>query len=415
MTGGGGGGSGAGGNGSNFRNRIVVLAHVLAWYAFSIGLTFYNKWLFKTYGLDFPLSITVVHMCVTTFLSGVVRQVRLRWYGTPAPRVPWHDMIYSISPAGVTGALDIGLSNMSLNLISITLYTMCKSTVIAWTLLAAFFFRLEKPSWPLCAVVAMISGGLVLFRAKEGVSFHSVGFFLVMSASALGGLRWVLTQLILHKEKERLALRHPVDTVYHVAPCMAVTLLPFALVLEGDELWSSPLVFAGSFSVLLSSLFTVFAGALLAFGLTISEFMLVNRTSGLALSVAGIVKEIATIIVAVLAMPNENALTALNVAGLALSIAGIAYYNHIKLNGAGGGGGKGDGSGSSSGGGGGGGGGSSGRGHGHGGDGRRREQLSKRVGCDSGGGAEYRRLAIAEEIEMERLHDSPPSSPTASD
>jgi len=80
--------------------------------------------------------------------------------------------------------------------------------------MAAFVFKLEKPSIPLVGVVAMISGGLILFRAKEGISFHSTGFLLVMSASAMGGLRWVLTQLILHKEKERLGLK-----VLNPLPC----------------------------------------------------------------------------------------------------------------------------------------------------------------------------------------------------
>jgi len=31
----------------SFREILVTLAHVLAWYVFSIGITFYNKWLFK--------------------------------------------------------------------------------------------------------------------------------------------------------------------------------------------------------------------------------------------------------------------------------------------------------------------------------------------------------------------------------
>ena len=43
----------------------------------------------------------------------------------------------------------------------------------------------------------MISGGVVLFRAKEGIYFESIGFFLVLTASAMGGLRWVLTQVCL--------------------------------------------------------------------------------------------------------------------------------------------------------------------------------------------------------------------------
>ena len=52
-----------------------------------------------------------------------------------------------------------------------------------------------------------------------------------MTASATGGLRWVLTQLIM--KKDSLGLEHPLDTVFYVAPCMAFTLLPFAVIFEG--------------------------------------------------------------------------------------------------------------------------------------------------------------------------------------
>lgn len=50
----------------------------------------------------------------------------------------------------------------------------------------------------------------------------------------------------------------------------------------------------------------------------------------LTFSVAGIVKEIVTILAAVLIMPGEG-LTLLNALGLGVSIAGIVYYNIIKL------------------------------------------------------------------------------------
>jgi solute carrier family 35 protein C2 len=48
------------------------------------------------------------------------------------------------------------------------------------------------------------------------------------------------------------------------------------------------------------------------------------------LSVAGIVKEILTILLAVLLVPGDS-LTLLNILGLLVSLSGIAYYNYVKL------------------------------------------------------------------------------------
>jgi solute carrier family 35 protein C2 len=61
---------------------LLSLLCALFWYMFSIGLTFYNKWLFRTYDLHFPLTVTSWHM-VTNFLfswicrAGVWRSVPL--------------------------------------------------------------------------------------------------------------------------------------------------------------------------------------------------------------------------------------------------------------------------------------------------------------------------------------------------
>lgn len=312
------------------RHILVALGYILSWYTFSIGITFYNKWLFRVYGLEYPLFVTMCHTFATFAFAGLARFIREKFYGLPKTTLAWRDILCTISTAGVTGAMDIGLSNLSIDLIPITLYTMCKSTVVVWLLLFAFIFKLEKPTPQLIGVIAMISGGLIVFRAKEGVSVDSIGFMLIMSASILGGLRWVLTQMVLHKEKDRLGLKHPVDTVYYVSPCMGITLLPFALGIEGSHVLSSPLLFgAPTLHTFLSSLLYITFGATLAFGLTLSEFMLVNHTSGLALSVAGIFKEVCTIVLAVLVMPDDH-LTGLNVLGLVVSIIGIMYYNYLK-------------------------------------------------------------------------------------
>eukprot|EP00055_Hartaetosiga_balthica_P005894 m.17944 g.17944 ORF g.17944 m.17944 type:complete len:438 (+) comp4865_c0_seq1:140-1453(+) len=308
-----------------WKTTLLALFYVILWYIFSIGLTFYNKWLFKVYGLDTPLFVTFMHSSLICVMSWAFRYFKGRWEGKQLEIISLSDWFYSIGPAGATSALDIGLSNMSLNIINITLYTMVKSTVIVWLLISAFIFKIEKPTKSLVVVIALISGGLILFRAKEGISFHSIGFFLVLAASIMGGLRWVLTQLVLHKEKTRLGLVHPVDTMSYITPCIALTLLPFSIYFEGEELGKTHLF---SHAHIMETLMWLLFGAGFAFFLTLSEFLLVSTTSGLALSVAGIVKEIFTIVVAVV-VTSEH-LTLLNVLGLAVSIVGIAYYNIIK-------------------------------------------------------------------------------------
>lgn len=64
-----------------------------------------------------------------------------------------------------------------------------------------------RPSWSLAGVVLIITCGLLLLVAGE-TKFDMLGFVLVMSASALAGLRWTITQVLLqgnlHHGTERI-------------------------------------------------------------------------------------------------------------------------------------------------------------------------------------------------------------------
>ncbi len=145
---------------------------------------------------------------------------------------------------------------------------MCKSSSLIFVLLFAFLFRLEKFSWRLIGVIVLIFSGVLLMVATE-THFILHGFLLVITASALGGLRWGLTQILLQNKK--LGLDNPAATVFWLSPTMGVTLLIISLIVEG---WSG--IFGGAFfSGLWKSLETMLyliAPGVLAFCMVMSEF-----------------------------------------------------------------------------------------------------------------------------------------------
>ena len=70
-------------------------------------------------------------------------------------------------------------------------------------------------------------------------------------------------------------------------------------------------------------------GAGLAFFLLLAELRVVQLSSGLTLSVAGVFKELLTVVSSVAFF--GDALTPYNVGGLLLCVLGIVLYNRIKL------------------------------------------------------------------------------------
>ena len=101
-------------------------------------------------------------------------------------------------PCGLVTALDVGFSNMALVRISITFFTMVKSSSPIWVLISAFIFGLEKITCNLILVGALITSGEILTAFGE-VEFDTVGFLLCLTAAVLSGIRWTLMQFKLQK------------------------------------------------------------------------------------------------------------------------------------------------------------------------------------------------------------------------
>uniref|UniRef100_A0A3P9LDF6 Solute carrier family 35 member C2 n=1 Tax=Oryzias latipes TaxID=8090 RepID=A0A3P9LDF6_ORYLA len=259
---------------------------VLFYYVFSIGITFYNKWLMK--GFHFPIFMTLVHLAVIFCLSALTRSILQLWTGKPRVVLKWAVYFRKVAPTAMATALDIGLSNWSFLFITISLYTMTKSSAVLFILFFSLIFKLEEPNPFLILVVLLISSGLFMFTFHS-TQFNMEGFVMVLLAAFIGGIRWTLTQLLM--QKAELGLQNPIDAMYHLQPLMFLGLFPLFLYNEALNLSMSEKLFrVTELRPLLYSLFTLTVGGLLAFGLGFSEFLLVSKTSSLTLSISGIFK-----------------------------------------------------------------------------------------------------------------------------
>ncbi|EPE07191.1 solute carrier family 35 member c2 [Ophiostoma piceae UAMH 11346] len=307
--------------------RLVINGSLIGmWYLFSLSISLYNKWMFGS-NFPFPLFTTSIHMLVQFFLSCLVLYFvpSLRPDTSPEARMTRWFYLTRISPCGAATGLDIGLGNASLKLITLTFYTMCKSSSLAFVLLFAFAFRLEKPTMRLVAIIATMTVGVVMMVAGE-VEFDTFGFMLVISAAFFSGFRWALTQIMLLRNP---ATSNPFSSIFFLAPVMFVTLFVLAIPMEGfGELAEGFRKLAADFGPLKTPLLVLFPGCI-AFLMTASEFALLQRTSVVTLSIAGIFKEVVTIITASLVF--HDTLTLVNFLGLIVTLAAITVYNYIKI------------------------------------------------------------------------------------
>lgn len=308
-----------------WREAAINVVYILAWYTFSTVISVYNKWMFapEHYNFPYPLFVTSVHMVVQWSLSALVLTTfkSLRSPNRPKSK----DYLSKVVPCGMATGLDIGLSNLSLRTITLSFYTMCKSSSLAFVLIFAFLFRLETPSWRLVGIIFIITSGVVLMVSTE-TQFNATGMAEVLTASALGGLRWSLTQILL--DKEEMGMGNPFATLFWLAPVMGLTLGTVSMIVDG---WGNVLgneVFFGSFGKTMRTIASILFPGVVAFMMNVTEFGLIQRTSVVTLSVAGIFKEVAVIFVSTVIFHDQ--LTPINISGLVVTISGIALYNYLK-------------------------------------------------------------------------------------
>lgn len=141
----------------------------------------------------------------------------------------WKTYLSVSIPCGFVTAADVGLSNLSLVRISITFFTMIKSSSPIWVLLSAFIFGLEKITCTLVAVGVLIMLGEVLTAFGE-VEFDTIGFVLCGAAAVCSGIRWTLVQF----KVQRLdpPLKSSLVTMRVLASSMFTCMLLLSIVIE---------------------------------------------------------------------------------------------------------------------------------------------------------------------------------------
>jgi solute carrier family 35, member C2 len=194
---------------------------------------------------------------------------------------------------------------------------MVKSVAPVFILLFAVLFRLETFNYKTMWAIITICVGVGITVANE-TKFDSYGYFLIQMATIISGLRWALTQILLKGSES--AVDNPFATSMFVSPVVATALFVWSLLVEDwYTLFSGP-----HFNSFLDGAFLLFSitiGGCVAFLMVNIEFQLICTTSAMTLSVAGLFKELVTIMAGVFVF--GDVLTINILLGLIISLIGI--------------------------------------------------------------------------------------------
>ncbi|KAJ1731041.1 hypothetical protein LPJ61_002726 [Coemansia biformis] len=330
----------AGGGTKAARGVLSITLYLLI----SLGLTLHNKMVLQWHQFGFPWLVTAVHA-----LAGIIGMRLLEATGHFTPKYLDSRQRRLLWMFSVLYTVNIAVSNVSLHYVSVPLHQIVRGTVPVSTVLITLMFR---GSWRgysrrvyLSLVPVVLGAGMATYG--DHYSFTLVGFLLTLLGTVLAALKTVVTNTIL-VGGYRLRLS-ALDLLYRLCPLAFAQTLIWAVVSgEATEAWRfvhslrssggglgaagldhGAQNAAGSGGRLAPLVVALVANGAIAFVLNVVSFTANKHTSALAMTVAGNLKVVLTVVLGCLLF--DVSLSGLSIWGIVVTIIGSAAYSSVRL------------------------------------------------------------------------------------
>lgn len=277
-----------------YEEHCTYLPAMLGWFFFSALLSSYNKFVFGSGHMGFPcpLLLTSIHFLIQWLFAHTACALFPISLGLErVKQMSWSEWCLISIPCGVVTAGDVGLSNVSLVFITLSFYTMVKSAAPVFVLAWAYFFGIERITWPLIGVVVVIVIGEFLAVFGE-TQFDMRGFILCIAATFLSGARWTMVQFKL--QDLHPPLKTSILTMRLLAPSMFASMMLISLIVEQPWNKFDSDGFGGSKFLKIVGL--GFVGGFFAVAMVLCEFYLILRSNAIVMMIGGVIKELTTIL-----------------------------------------------------------------------------------------------------------------------
>ncbi|RCI13264.1 hypothetical protein L249_1191, partial [Ophiocordyceps polyrhachis-furcata BCC 54312] len=259
------------------------------------------------------ISLTCGHLVFTTAATQVLARTTPRL--DSRHRLPLRRGTYvrAIVPIGIFYSGSLMLSNMSYLHLSVAFIQMLKAASPIATLLMSWAWGVADPSLGAFINIVVIVVGAALSSLGD-VSFSLYGFSTQVGAIVFEAVRIVMIQHLLSDGGFHI---QPLVGLYYYAPICAVFTFLFALKTEFALLDVDAIKSLG-FGVL-------FLNAAIAFMVNVTSVLAIKRTSGLVMTLTGISKNVALIIVS--AAIWHTYISPLQAAGYTITLIGLFQYS----------------------------------------------------------------------------------------
>ncbi|EXA42148.1 hypothetical protein FOQG_02438 [Fusarium oxysporum f. sp. raphani 54005] len=295
------------------RSRIHASVYIITWIFFSNTTILFNKWLIDTAGFRYPIILTTWHLVFATIATQLLARTTTLLDSRHSLPITRRLYIRTILPIGVLYSASLVFSNIVYLYLSVAFIQMLKSTGPVCTLVASWVWGVAQPDSKTFGNIMLIVAGVAISSFGE-IEFSWWGFIFQMCGTIAEAVRVVMIQVMLSAEGLRM---DPLVGLYYYAPVCTLMNMVVVLFSEGPRFKWEDAAQAG-YGVLL-------ANACLAFFLNVISVFLIGKTSGLVMTLSGILKSILLVAASVVLWGTHISLT--QTLGYAVALMGLVLYS----------------------------------------------------------------------------------------
>ncbi|KAI6782415.1 sugar phosphate/phosphate translocator-like protein [Emericellopsis cladophorae] len=287
--------------------------YILSWIFFSNCTILFNKWLIDNAGFRYPILLTCWHLVFATAATQLLARTTSLLESRHTLPIDRRFFLRTILPIGILYSGSLVCSNVVYLYLSVPFIQMLKSASPVVVLFFSWLWGIANPTMSTLLNILVIVLGVAIASAGE-IQFSWLGFLYQVGGTVFEAMRLVLIQVMLSSEGLQM---DPLVGLYYYAPVCAVMNMFVALWSEVPKFEMQHLWDAGIFMLLLN--------ALVAFMLNIASVCLIGKTSGLVMTLTGILKSILLVIISVIIW--QTTISPLQFFGYSVALCGLVYYS----------------------------------------------------------------------------------------
>ncbi|KAJ7130270.1 TPT-domain-containing protein [Mycena epipterygia] len=288
------------------------------YFFFNLGLTLYNKGVLVRF--PFPYTLSALHA-----LFGTIGGTLLAKHGYFVPsRLNLRETVVLVA-FSVLYAINIVVSNVSLQLVTIPFHQVVRAATPIFTIIFSgiLFGAQSSRSKKISLIPVVVGVGLATFGDYY---FSYAGFLLTLLGTLLAALKTIFTNVLQTPTvaPSRPYFSNPFDLLFFLSPLafiQSILLAHYTGELTRVHHYSHEMSYVKMIALVLNGC--------IAFGLNVVSFSANRRVGALGMTVAANVKQVLTIVCAVVIF--DLTITALNALGIILTLVGGAWYAWIEL------------------------------------------------------------------------------------